>query len=156
VDAARLRDALDEYFDGAILFHGYTDYMRDYEIVASPLGAPAGVADRLIFENCVHMSAESALPDGGWAKSLDPRLIDYDQGVDLDGYVWGVKWQVLYPGFEVVDDSTTAADWSQRMGFPLHEVRAATNGHHLRLVVTDLRVEPAPPGYRPYELKSVT
>jgi len=36
----------------------------------------------------------SALPPGIWKRSLD-ELVDYGQGCDLEGYVWGVKWQVL-------------------------------------------------------------
>lgn len=33
-------------------------------------------------------------------------------GLDLDGYVWGVNWQVLYPGATLITDSPTARDWA--------------------------------------------
>jgi hypothetical protein len=126
--------------------------MRDYEIVALPMGPASVDAYRVVFENCVYMSAESALPDGVWARSLDPRLIDYQQGVELDGYIWGVKYQILYPGFTLIDSSPLARDWSDRMGFPLQEVEVGTNGHNLRIVFSDLRVEPAPTGYAPFQV----
>ncbi|MEU7841719.1 hypothetical protein AB0B39_12265 [Micromonospora sp. NPDC049114] len=33
MEIARLIQALDDVFDGAIVHHGYTDYIRDYEVI---------------------------------------------------------------------------------------------------------------------------
>lgn len=33
MDVAALERALDEAFDHAVVYHGFTDYMRDYEVV---------------------------------------------------------------------------------------------------------------------------
>ena len=82
--------------------------------------------------------------------TLDERLIDYDQGRDLNGYVWGVKWQVLYPGMKLVPDSAEARRWSRELGLPFHEAAIETNGHNLSLVFSDLTVQAAEPGRAPF------
>ena len=33
VDAEQIREALNDVFDQAIVFHGFADYMRDYDVV---------------------------------------------------------------------------------------------------------------------------
>jgi hypothetical protein len=143
-------------FDQSLVFHGFTDYMRDYEMVIQVSADPrTGIPTeyfRYIFVNCVQANASTALTPRIWSSSLDERLIDYETGVDLDGYVWGVKWQMLYPGFKFVEDSERAAAWSADLGMPFHEVQVETNGHNLDLVFADLRVEPAPPGYAPFNV----
>lgn len=149
-----IQTAFDAAFDQALVFHGFTDYMRDYEMVlqlsADPrTGIPTEYV-RYIFVNCVQASATSALSPEIWSRSLDERLIDYATGVDLDGYVWGVKWQALYPGFEIVVDSETASSWSRQVGIRFHEARVGTNGHDLALIFSDLRIESAAPGYAPH------
>jgi len=149
-------EAFTTAFDEALVFHGFTDYMRDYEMIVQ-LGADpqTGIPTeyvRYIFVNCVQADVSTALEPSIWAKSLDDRLIDYASGVDLDGYVWGVKWQLLYPGFELVADSQVAARWATELGIPFHEVRVETNGHNLTLVYSDLRVEPAPHDYVPFRV----
>jgi len=71
--------------------------------------------------HCVRATATSALSPEAWRRSLDERLVDYERGRDLDGYVWGVKWQELYPGMKLVPDSADARRWSREVGLPFHE-----------------------------------
>jgi hypothetical protein len=103
---------LDEVFDQALVYHGFTDYMRDYEVVVCMTAAPgtgiAPVYRRLLFRYCVQAGCQTTVAPRVWRSSLDDRLIEYETGVDLDGYVWGVKWQDLYPGASVV------TEWPQR------------------------------------------
>lgn len=136
------------------MFHGFTDYMRDYELVIQ-LGVRVGERYqsqffRYVFTHCVQANASTALKPSIWQASLDERLIDYDTGVDLDGYVWGVKWQEISGGIELADDSDAARSWSSALGIPFHEARVRTNGHNLDLVFSDLRIEDAPAGYAPF------
>lgn len=158
MDEAVLQQFLDDVFDQALVYHGFTDYMRDYELIAYCTADPrTGIApshERYLFKLCVHATVETAVPEGIWARSLDERLIDYDTGVDLDGYVWGVKWQVLYPGARVVPDSPRAGHWARALGVPFHEVRIETNGHNLTLVFSELVVEPVGAGYSPFTVGS--
>jgi len=151
-----MQEAFTTAFDQALVFHGFTDYMRDYEMIVQLSADPrTGIPNeyvRYIFVNCVQANVSTALQPEGWATSLDDRLIDYASGVDLDGYTWGVKWQLLYPGFELVGDSQVAAPWAADLGIPFHEVRVETNGHNLTLVYSDLRIEPAPYNYTPFRV----
>jgi hypothetical protein len=154
VDRGEIEAAFRDAFDQALVFHGFTDYMRDYEMVLQLSADPrTGIATefyRYIFVNCVLANVSTALDPQIWLRSLDDRLIDYETGVDLDGYVWGVKWQMLYPGFELLAESELARTWSADLGIPFFEARVQTNGHNFRLVFSDLRLEPAPAGYRPF------
>ena len=158
MDLDQMQAAFTDAFDQALAFHGFTEYMRDYEMVIQLSADPStGIPTeylRYIFVNCVHADASTALTPQIWSRSLDERLIDHATGVDLDGYVWGVKWQLLYPGFEVVADSERAATWSAELGINFHEIHVGTNGHNVNLVFSDLRVEPAPAGYTPFRVEA--
>jgi len=154
MDAAAVQQALDEVFDQAVLYHGFVDYMRDYEVVVHATADPrSGIPPahlRLLFRHCVEARCVTTVNPGTWRESLDERLIDYETGVDLDGYVWGVKWHVLYPGARVVPESAAASRWAEAVGIPFHEVRIETNAHDLTLVFSDLQVEELALGYAPF------
>ncbi len=143
--------------DQALVFHGFTEYMRDYEMVIQVSADPrTGIPTeylRYVFVNCVQANIATALSSEIWAVSLDERLIDYETGVDLEGYVWGVKWQSLYPGFEILGDSDAARHWSGRLSLPFYEARVQTNGHNFALVFSDLRILPAPADYAPFTVR---
>jgi len=101
MDAVALRRALDDVFDQAIVSHAFTGYMRDYEMIVltAAVARTSTPAARLryLFRYCVEVDVRSAVKPQVWKCSLDDRLIDFDTGKDLEGYVWGVKWQNLYP-----------------------------------------------------------
>jgi hypothetical protein len=91
----------------------------------------------------------TAVTPGTWAQSLDERLIDYDQGVHLDGFVWGVKWQCLYPG-GLVSDSIEAAAWSENVGIEFREVTIETNAQTIALVFSGFEMTKVDPGESPF------
>jgi hypothetical protein len=154
VDATQIQTAFDDVFDQAIVFHGFADYMRDYDVIVYATADPrTGIApehSRYRFKNCVRATATSAVTAQIWRKSLDERLVDYDQGVDLDGYVWDVRWQLLYPGMRLVEDSTEAARWTSDLDLQFHEALIETNGHNISLVFSDLSVRAVDAGYAPF------
>lgn len=82
--------------------------------------------------------------------SLDPRLADYESGVELDGYVWGVNWQEFYPTVKRLETSSEADAWSAKLGIPFHEVLIRANAHQLSLVFSDLEITPVQPGHAPF------
>jgi hypothetical protein len=149
MDPEKLQQALDEVFDQALLHHGFVDYMRDYQLVIHATADPAtGIAPttlRYLFHHCVQAHCTTTVPAGTWRDSLDDRLTTYETGVDLDGYVWGVNWQMLYPGATLITDSPTARDWAAAIGIDFHEVRIQTNAHDLTLIFSDLHIEELPP-----------
>ncbi|MFI0352956.1 hypothetical protein [Actinomadura sp. 9N407] len=149
MDVAALQQALDEIFDGAVIRHGFVDYMRDYEVIvylAAALSADSPSTEvRYLFRYCVQAHCDTSVPPDIWTRSLDDRLTDYATGVDLDGFVWGVRWHDLYPGATIVARSPTAERWSSALGIDFHEVHIQTNAHNLTLVFSELHVEPITP-----------
>ncbi len=147
-------------FDQALVYHGFTDYMRDYEAIVYMTAAPgAGIAPayrRYLFRYCVQAACQTTVALRVWRSSLNDQLTEYETGVDLDGYVWGVKWQALYPGAGVVAESAAAARWAQEVGIEFHEVRIETNAHDLTLVFSDLQVCELPVGYAPFRVPDET
>lgn len=150
-----MRAALDDVFDQALVFHGFTDYMRDYELITYSVADPkTGIApsfDRYLFRCCVEATITSTLTPPTWAVSLDERLIDPETGKDLAGYVWGVKWQLLYPGGTLLARSEKADQWARAVGIPFHEAVIEGNGHKIALIFSDLVVlRGLPDGYSPF------
>jgi hypothetical protein len=150
---AAIQQNFDAIFDQAIVFHGFADHMRDYDMfVYCTADVRTGIKPETLryrFMHCVYAAIESSIPANVWEASLDDRLIDYETGADLDGYVWGVKWHVLYPGAKLVS-SERASKWSAAIGIPFHEALIETNAHNLRLVFSKLTVEVAAPGHAPF------
>lgn len=157
VDEKELRAALDEVFDQAVLFHGYADYMRDYDVYIYATADPrTGIAPqhlRYRFTHCVRAAASTAVRRDVWPHSLGDEFINYDEWLrsgEPDGYVWGVKWQGLYPGMKLMPESDETREWAALLGRPFHEVLIETNGHNLTLVFSDLRVSVVEPGSAPF------
>ncbi len=156
VDSAGMQRAIAHMLDRALVFHGYTSYMRDYEMLtyssADPEPGSPPAFDRYLFRYCVEVAVTTTVAPETWRISLDDRLIDYHGGADLDGYVWGVKWQELYPGARLVPASARAASWSEAIGIAFHEAIVEGNGHKIELVFSELEVTPVQPGYAPFVL----
>jgi hypothetical protein len=158
VDIQEIQAAFDDVFDQAVLFHGFADYMRDYELFIYATADPrTGIEPehlRYRFTHCVQAMVTTTVSPDVWQRSLDERLVDYQQGRDLDGYVWGVKWQVLYPGIKLVPGSADAARWSHDIGIPFHEATVQMNGHSVGLVFSDLAVTTVTVGDTPFVVPS--
>ncbi|MFY1616291.1 HalD/BesD family halogenase [Micromonospora sp. WMMD736] len=154
MEIGQLSQALDEIFDGAVVHHGYTDYMRDYEVIvyvtADPRTGQPPAHLRYLFTHCVVAEVRTALSPDTWRRSLDGRLTDPEVGPDLDGFVWAVRWQPLYPGATVVPESERARSWADKVGIPFHEVRFELNAHAIALVFNDLEVTEVGEGYAPF------
>lgn len=148
VEASKIQAAFDNVFDQAVVFHGFADYMRDYDVFiyadADPLTGAGPQHLRYRFRHCVRATVTTALSPQIWKRSLDDRLIDPEQGRELDGHVWGVRWQGLYPGMKLAADSADAARWSRELGVPFHEVDIQTNVQNISLVFSDLTVNAVP------------
>lgn len=154
VESSEIQAAFDDVFDQAVVFHGFADYMRDYEVFIYAAADPrTGIRPehlRYRFTHCVRASVTSAVSPAIWKRSLDERLVDYEQGRDLDGYVWGVRWQALYPGMKLMPESADARHWARELGLPFHEATIETNGHIISLVFSDLAVDTVQSGHVPF------
>jgi hypothetical protein len=130
-----------DVYDNALLSHSYTNYMRDYELLIEVHVGPAesGMYSYL-FRYCVEALVRTSVPSDIYRASLDDRLIEYESGKDLDGYVWGVNWSQLYPGWELIEPSERAERWSREFGLDFHEVQIETNAYAIALVFADLTI----------------
>lgn len=153
VNTEEITHALDEVFDQALVFHGFADYMRDYDVYVYATADPrTGIEPehlRYRFSHCVRATATTAVRDDVWVRSVGDEFTDYEEWIrsgEPEGYVWGVKWQGLYPGMRLMPESDETRQWSERLGLPFHEVLIETNGHNLAVVFSDLRVSTVVPG----------
>jgi len=140
------------FFDAAILRHGFTDYMRDYEIIVGGRdGPPHTDVHRYQFVGCVDAIYATAIRPEVFAKSIPDEFVlsgpDYPEKDEPDGFIWGTRWSCAYPGLEYLAPSERAARWSRLLGRPMHEVSIATEAFRLNLVFAEVRHELM--GHRP-------
>lgn len=151
---SEIRAAFGRVFDQAVVFHGYADHMRDYDVFVLATADPrTGIAPehlRYRFTHCVRAAVTTALSAEVWRRSLDERLVDAEQSGEPDGYVWGVRWQELYPGMTLVPESAEARRWGDALGLPFHEAVIETNAHTISLVFAELVVDEVGPGHAPF------
>jgi len=87
-------------------------------------------------------AADAALLGGpdAWAASLGDEFTDcsqWERAGEPDGYVWGVRRHVVYPGIRRLPESTEAGQWSSELGVPFHTARVETNVYVIELVCSD-------------------
>jgi hypothetical protein len=150
-------EADDRFLDSAIVSHGFTHYLRDYDVVievpaALPPEVPIGDTTgsyiegryRYRFTHCPEARVTTAVGDESWRHSWDDVFTDYqawEAAGNPEGFVWGVKWADAYPGLSYVEDGSLAASWAERLAHEMHELVIETNTFALRLVCHDLRVD---------------
>jgi hypothetical protein len=128
------------FVDIGIMSHGFTPYMRDYDVVFEALWGKTKWADakgtyRLRFTHCPEVSTLTALSDAAYKQAWSDDHINFEQWIAAgkpDGYVWGASWSMAY-----VDDSPSAKQWSERFGRAMHEVLIVTEAYRLRVVFHD-------------------
>ena len=157
MEASELREHLDELFDNDLMFHGFTDYMRDYELIvyqsADPRSEFVPRHLRFLFRFCPEVAVRSSVRPEVWSRSLGDHLLDTHHVTrESSGYVWGVRCQLLYPGATIVQDSERAKVWGEQIGLGFHEVLIEGNAQSIRIVFSDLVVEEVADGYSPYQV----
>ncbi|MEV7508558.1 hypothetical protein ACIPRL_09830 [Streptomyces sp. NPDC090085] len=151
MDTTELLRTLNEHDEANVVHHGYTTYMRDYEVIIDVWEGPQKPSTylRYLFRYCVEARCETFLSTETWRRSLDDRLLDSETAIDLDGYVWGAEHHELY-GAELRPTSEAALRWSKAVGIDFHEVHIETNAHDLTVLFSDLEVSEVPVGYAPF------
>ncbi len=131
-----------DLFDNALLFHAYKTYMRDYELIVEVHVGPAEQGTySYLFRYCVEAHVRTTVREDVYRASLDERLIEYESGKDSEGFVWGVKWSLLYPGWKLHTPSGKAQRWSERLGIDFHEVQIETDAFDITLTFAELAVK---------------
>lgn len=152
MDTEELQRTLNDTIGHLVVHHGYTTYMRDYEVVINVWGGPEDPSTylRYLFRYCVEARCETFQSMGTWRVSLDDRLLDRETAdPDLGGYVWGAKYHEMY-GAELRPESEATRRWSEAVGIPFRQVHIETNAHDLTLLFSDLEVSEIPVGYAPF------
>jgi hypothetical protein len=157
MDQDKLSARLEQMFDNALVYHGYTNYMRDYELIVYQSADPRSRIQprylRFLFIACPEASIRSAIRPEIWSRSMDPRLLaEHSATEESPGYVWGVQTQELYPGPKVIENSVRARKWTNGVGIPFHEVDIEANAHRINLIFAYLSVEEVKVGYSPFEV----
>jgi hypothetical protein len=130
--------------DFAVVWHSFTDYGRDYQIIIEDCHGSDPGQHKLTFTHCVHAFVESRVRDDVWPVSWGDEFIDYDKWVtagEPGGYVWGTKWSLAYPGIEAVEESPIAKEWSDRLGKNMYEITLETDRFFLRLIFHSIKSE---------------
>jgi hypothetical protein len=128
VDESVLKDRLDQLFDNELMFHGFTKYMRDYELIVYQSVAPSSALVarhfRFLFRFCTEAVVRSSVRPDVWTRSTDDQLlVNHHVARDTPGVAWGVQCQILYPGATIIEDSAKAQEWTEQSGIPFHAVR---------------------------------
>jgi hypothetical protein len=130
--------------DFAVLDHGFLPHGRDYSlIVETALGKDPG-RHRLQFTHVVLAAYSTRVSDDAWRVAWTDVFIDYDEWERAGtpaGYLWGTNWSFAEPGIRAVEPSPLAAEWSERLGQPMHELKLNTDRFSLHLVFHSLRTD---------------
>jgi hypothetical protein len=141
------RESID---DAAIIRHGFTDYMRDYEvIVAARNGPPNTDIHKYQFIGCAEAICSTQLvrtfhePTSPFGTSLADDFVfsgpDYPEKDDPKGFIWGVRYADVLSGWIYEENGKRARFWSDVIGRKMHEVTVETNAYRLKLVFADIR-----------------
>jgi hypothetical protein len=112
-------------FDQAVVEHGFTRYLRDYDVIVDrgapvPNGALDAGADRYgyiearyryRFAHCVAVTVETKVRDETWRISWDDHFTDFDawkRAGEPEEFLFGVCWADAYPDGQLVENSALA------------------------------------------------
>jgi len=134
----------EEFFDAAVLRHGFTDYMRDYELIISGRNGPPNTdLHKYQFIGCVEAQYQTNISPDGFVRSLSDQFVyagpDYPGREEPDGFIWGVRYSNAYPGLKYIEEDKHTEYWSERLGRKMHEITLVTEAFTLRLVFADIR-----------------
>lgn len=92
----------------------------------------------------VTVNYETRVRDDVWPTSWNDVYLNYRtweaEGAP-DGYVWGSNWSLAYPGIDNLDETTITAQWSERLGHPMHQMSLETDRFWLFLIFHAARLE---------------
>lgn len=141
----------DLFLDSAIDSHGFTPFLRDYDVIIDvPAPKPDGPGSyiygryRYRFTHCAEAIARTTVTPHAWKDSWDDLFTDYgawEAAGNPAGYVWRVNWALAYPGLSYIHGSEHARRWTELLGHDMHHVRIESNALALDLVFHDLQLD---------------
>jgi hypothetical protein len=136
-----LKAPLSEY-DFGVLEHGFAPHGRDYRfLIQDSLCNDPGTYE-LIFTHVVDLKYETRVDEKLWPISWADEFTDYDKwktSSEPEGYLFGTRWSLAYPGIRVLAVSPEARDWSYRLQRPMYSASVETDRFCILLVFSDAR-----------------
>ena len=138
-----IREKLEQFdlFDQAITRHGIMEYIRDYEVMGYLCGAESDIEVQFIFKGCLKSEYKLEVDPKGF--SMDERLLDLERQDEIDypqGFVWGVKHAVVYPGWTLKEETQELKHLEDEYNIKLYEIYFDTNTYDLTLIFHDLEI----------------
>jgi hypothetical protein len=136
--------AREDFSDAVIMRHGFTDYMRDYEIIVGARNGPPNTdVHKYQFIGCVEAHYETEIL-GYFNSSISDDFVfsgpDYPDKDAPYGFIWGVRFaETCGRGIEYISKGERARYWSKIIDRNMHELLIRTNAYSLRLVFADVR-----------------
>lgn len=134
-----------DFIDSAILSHGFMPYKRDYYFHIETLWRePLAGQYLLIFRHCYEMTYQIFTGGETILESWNDCFIDmkeYENAGEPDGYVWGTNWISAYPGFSLVENSSKAQSWTQKLDKQMQEVELEADIMKMNFVFHEWRLK---------------
>jgi hypothetical protein len=143
-----VQEKLDQYpiFDDALVQHGFTSYMRDYDVITEFGASYGGISYmagsyRYRFTHCVVAEVTTTVSVEVWRASWTDEYTNsqrWEAAGAPEGYLWCVEYALAYPGLIYEADAPRAKNWAQRLGKSMHEIVIRTNAYNIRLIFHDV------------------
>lgn len=122
------------FSDAAILRHGFTDYMRDYEIIVDARnGLPNTDLHKYQFIGCVEVHYQTRVSPLIFTESLPDEFgdsgPDYPEKEDPDGFIWDVRYLTAH--WVYLEESDRSKYWSKVMKREMHQITIETEAFQL-------------------------
>jgi len=139
-----INEKLKEYdlFDQAIIRHGMLECIRDYEVIGYLSGIDFDSEVQYVFKGCIKVDYKVKVAPEHY--SLDDRLLELDRQDEPDypdGFVWGAKHAIVYPGWTIKQDSSELKELEKTYGLKFYNIHFATNAYDLTLTFHDIETK---------------
>jgi hypothetical protein len=139
-----IKEKLEKYdlFDQAITRHGILEYIRDYEVIGYISGMDFDSEVQFVFKGTIKVDYKVKVAPEHY--SMDYRLIDLDHQCEPDypeGFIWGVNFAVVYPGWTIHQDTSELKELEKKYGLKFYSVYFETNAYDLTITFHDLETK---------------
>jgi len=128
-------------YDQAITRHGILDYIRDYEVTAYLCGDSYDLELQYVFKGCIKVDYKSKVDPKYF--SMDDRLLALSRQGEPgypEGFVWGVKYADVYPGWTLEEDTSELRILNKLYEMKFHRIIFNTNAYDLSIIFHDVEV----------------
>ena len=129
-------------FDFGVTEHGFASHGRDYRfMIQDSLCIDPGTYE-LTFTHVVDLKYETRVGDRIWPISWGDEFTDYAKwqaSGEPEGYVFGTKWSLAFPGISIMPSNADAYRWSSRLQRPMYSASLETDLFCISLVFAGVR-----------------